>query len=442
MSAKAKKTARARKAETKVKELGKQVHKAEMDVHRRKRMPGAIRKRAEPMNTTTAELQRNSECWVNSLFHPFDGGTHYPESCCEGTDLTTVQFENLEMSVCVPSTGTTDCVAYVFYPSMEGFISFASSATNTSAITWTRVNHPKATSLKSYAAAYRVTSYGIRVRNVTALLNRQGKLYCGRLPAASSSAATPPPADIVDLMSYSDDIKAIDLATIPEEGLEMFWLPLTTQSYVEVQEAKGAVGTHFTALGYKDVASDVLDNRLCIFAVFNKATPQQLTYDVVVNIEFIPHLEQQYLFKSEAVLGSPQAIAATMESHITSAKRQGLGEIITTGVKELGKEVWSTLKHPLKSFASRGITQLASAALSGLSGAFLLATPPRHILRRSHYYVRNLRTKRDEEKDTRSVLCSVIRPAPLAVPPLTPRLPAPTPPHDVNDWDTVPPARG
>lgn len=355
------------------KERGKHINKLEKEIDRikkSKRRPARLHR----ADQYAAEIQQNSDAWVNSLFEPFVGAQHFPETAVEGTDITSLHLEGIASgAVTVGSDSVSSCV---FYAGLKRYRECATSAVALNNVTYDYADHPKLASLDPLLAGYRVTAMGFRIFNRSPLLNRNGRLFIGRLPPIANDNVGGTSTNVYDFISQSTEVQCIDLAQIPDEGLEVFWLPLTTQGYVEIEEHISTARMAFTALGYKDCLSNVCDNRIFFFAVSDAANPAELFYDHIMNLEFIPHTEDQYLFEQRSVIGAPEGVAESFLHHAVAAKKAGLGDMLKTGVKGALNAAWGSVKSFMKSQFHGGIKQVAKSVLADFAlPAVMLANP-------------------------------------------------------------------
>jgi hypothetical protein len=246
---------------------------------------------------------------------------------CEGSDVSSLHWNNQAYSAVAVAGGSIGGV--VFCPSLTNFFHYVSAATSYNAVTWTAVNHAKEASLAAMVGSYRVTSLGIRVSCTSELQDRNGRIYIGRLPPASS--ATVPWTDAYDFIGFSDEIASFDIAELPQ-GLSVFWIPLSTQGTVNYTTHGGSAVENYTGLGYKSPSEDVMDNRIICMWYGSNTYPMELNFESVLNIEFIPHIEDEYLFAPKAVVGDDSAVARAFSGTIQKLADKGLGDIISTGV--------------------------------------------------------------------------------------------------------------
>ena len=349
-----------KKEEKKVKGEGQHINALEHRLHRLESRSVAKVNPHSAGHAIYSNGARNAQCWVNSIFHPFGGACHFPETLCEGTDVSTLS--RLGSVNTATGFGAVSITSVVYTPSLKGYIWYASAATTLSNITYSSFDHPKKLSLESIVGGYRVTSMGVRIRNVSSLLNRNGRLFVGRLPPKTT--ALPPIVDLYDLITYSTEVKTYDLATLPEDGVQLYWIPLTTQGYVNTRTHSSSSQSSFTALGFKSPEADVLDNRIFFMSISDSGAPAIIVTDEVLNIEFIPHIEDEYLFEPKAVMGSQDQVEQSFSRVVETAAKEGLSDVIRTGVYDLGREALSGLKSFGKMIFSPS-KQLKSEAIGG-----------------------------------------------------------------------------
>lgn len=310
-----------------------------MDLERRSK--GGPRVTKSHMSSLESDLDayHNAKCWVHSLFNPFRGACHFPEPCTEGTDVSSLVLKGASCNS-ITYAGTAGTGSHmnvtVFNANLKDYRRCPTSATAPNAITWAAgSNHPKKASLDDIVASYRVTSFGIRFYNTGKILNRSGRLYVGRLPPQLSSTA--PATTLYDLISTSEDVVSVDLADLRGEGYTVFWIPVTTQGMLSSAAHGASTGTFVSSgLGFRAPGDNAMDNRIFAFAIWDgDVTDNTLTYDHVMNIETIPHTEDQYLFDSKAVVGSEDAVTRAFSAGIRAIERNDtLWNTVKTGVTE------------------------------------------------------------------------------------------------------------
>lgn len=367
----------------------------------------------------------NSDMWVQSVLRPFEvTGQRYPSGMSDGTDVSTLRREGLTVpSQEIGGAGTKagDLVGgVVFNASLENH--YWTLATATDALgdrnpqfTWTSFHSYYQDSLKDIVSSYRVTSLGVRLCNTAQLLERQGFLIVGHLPPEQANitpetgtSGSTGALNQFSLMEISDHCQTFDLASLPSD-LEVIWLPLTGQAYAAATDESGLLRQGITPLALKSITTVPFGNRIAImwYATGAGANTRsiEMVFDVVLNIEFVPHQSDEYLFRSRIAPGSTDAIGVALET--AQAKADSVGSnVFQTGVK-VGKALVKGLHF------AKGVHQILKAGMSSPMTSSIASA----LL--------------GDSKEARS------RPEdPVATPQPVDRLPGPVP-HRSGDWDTV-----
>jgi len=286
-----------------------------------KKRPGLMTRSAQ---VRTSE-QQNANAWVLSLYDPFSLCARFPEEAGTGTDTSTLMCSGCAYA---PEVGVQGFGAAVYYPNLVNFNWVATGGT-VGAVTYTAYSHPRYSSLVNYVAGYRTTSFGVRLRNSAKLLDRNGTLWVGRWPAQSSGIT--PPATLQSLLEFGTDVRSFDLASLPDD-LYVSWFPLTCQSTVQATTHGGTTAWLQSALGFRGTDSNSCDHGIAIFWTSATGTTD-LRADIVMNIEFFPHTEDQYLFSSESAFASPGMVSSAIYA-ATNLLTGGYADTVRTGVME------------------------------------------------------------------------------------------------------------
>ncbi len=331
-------------------------------------------------------LVRNSQAWVYSLFEPWEGAARYPENCTEGTDVSHLHSQGFTLATVQMSDGSgTNYNRFfslaIFNASLTNNNWQLSGATGTLSgsnpnYTYNAFNHPRKDSMAAVVAAYRTTSFGINVKNISKLVDRNGKIYVGRLPPRKADQS--PEVNLYSWILNSDTFVTFDLAELPPDGLTITWLPFTNQGYSASSTHDGTPSGGYPGLAFKAVNSvDTIDNRICILAEFkdetNTGAACELVVDFVYNVEHIPHVEDEYLFDPRITPGDESSISVAFHQATELLSKHGSAwSMLTTGVRSGLNEInWG------KQF-SKLATAVSSVAGGFLSSSLRANVPPRH----------------------------------------------------------------
>lgn len=353
----------------------KQVHTLNSEVHdfrkefelRMGSRPKSQSRRFAAIDRRQLQDQMNSESWVRSVIDPFNYTASFPEPSGEISDTARLQNHSL-ISSSVDCSGSTDIVGgIVFQAGLKHYIYHVSAAVTKTNVTWSPIEHPKITSISDLVASYRTTSMGIRITNLAALLNMQGVLLVGRLPPTASNQA--PPASLLTLLQFSDDVVAVPLSELNSDHLEVFWQPSTVQSTIGSAPHGASVSTlSQTALGYKAPGDHYTDSRLvAMWFITGGSTSTelaQINVSHVLNIQMLPHTEDEYVFDDRTVIGNPATAADVMSEGISRLK-ESAWDTVRTGVRnELAKTA-----HYLSGFAREQFARFAGGFVKGAMGS-------------------------------------------------------------------------
>lgn len=316
-------------------------------------------------STPAADISRtlltNAAVYVDSLMHPFDvKGARIPEST--PFPSTVGSYVNRFTSAGVPDAGLTPTkkISGMFFgidPCINGtWTAQITGYTDAFVEEWTTAPHPYADEVSYVFQLVRTVSRGIRIINISTMLERGGALYV-------SYAAVRPTNGILADLRLAQETEVYDAARLTKDGLTCVYLPLTTMPLMPT----GDNTIYLPGSSYVNPGSDhkntssLFDCNIFIWVEGSVDQDLTLEWEEVQNWEAIPWPIAESLFLRKAVMSSEDAKAAAMEAarptRTATAQRSG-----TSG--------WDKFKASLattaKSVGKFALEQLSSMAMGGL----------------------------------------------------------------------------
>jgi hypothetical protein len=213
--------------------------------------------------------------------------------------------------------------------------------------TWTSHNHPHLTEFASNFAYIRTVSRGIRVVNVSTLLNRGGAIYVSY--GTSDHLSTQ-----LTQLRMAEETEVYDLARLTQEGLSAIFIPMTNSVMFYGGYVTPVASTYIDP----SVSTHAHDTVIYIWAEGVTGQDMCLEFEEVHNWEAIPFSQNEFLFERKAVMSSDDAKAAAMQcipptrsvtttgdgghssgfsSFLRSVKKIGLGALDEVGKIALGQ---------------------------------------------------------------------------------------------------------
>jgi hypothetical protein len=252
----------------------------------------------------------------------------------------------------------------VVNPNLDNFSWTITASTAVNAVTWTAADHPKATSIASDSSFYRTVSMGIRIMDVGAMIERGMSMYVGRRPPSLTQTA--PAVDTIDLVTSSPNFELLDLAKLQASGTDVIWLPMTAYGASVGGSTLGPCATQ-----WRDPIDNVIDLSVLVMVVSTRAdTPSdELAIETVMNIEFVPKFQSQFLFSVKTAPGGPDGLAESQAhlAKVAPALHKAAGTTGHTGYLDSAKAAWN-FTAPARQFLSDNWSTISSLGIELLGG--------------------------------------------------------------------------
>lgn len=327
----------------------KEIKKKKRKRPKRRRMAGVV--------SATNNCGHNSQCYVMCIFDPWGmQGVRIPQPLGTGTAVTTLFTRQFPAT-----TGAAGrwVGGFQMRPNLEKFAATVTASTAINAVTWTLASHPKTTSMSQNATSYRTVSAGFRLMDVGAMIERGMSLYVGRVPPLANTAIAPD-TDLIDFITSSPSFELIDLAKLKPDGSKVVWIPYTFGSTSSTSSA----GIASNGTTFRGITADIIDSFPTIMFVSTRAdTPSdEVAIETVMNIEFIPPLEDEFLFHRQEAMGGPSDVAHAAMSIASHPVAKAVAKTGHHGSYSVLKDIWGKTQ-PMRQFLSD-----AWADLGGFSG--------------------------------------------------------------------------
>lgn len=243
--------------------------------------------------TDVINTQRmNAMAYVHSVMNPWEGGgVRIPELFGPGS--TTSSPLARESIVSVQDSGNSVYVgAMCIKPNLKRFTSVVSASANYT-WTWLDSNHPELTNMSNVASLYRVVSLGVRIIPTTKATDRNGTLIVAPAPwvgAGAGDFSQGPSTSMWTYISQSSYGVAYDPAEMGPEGVFATWTPMTLDSVLNPTSNMTSTG-----VGWRDPDNDNVQDNV-IYLVWYGMSSMLFDVELTLNIEFIPWMEDAYLF--------------------------------------------------------------------------------------------------------------------------------------------------
>lgn len=311
-----------------------------------------------------AAMDQNARAYVSTLFHPFEvRGMRVPESTPFPSAVGSWVYRYTPPAVSDAGVTPTKKIAGMFFgldPCLNGvWTAHVSSYSDAFVETWTTASHPAATAGGIAFNLIRTVSRGIKLVNVSTLVERGGALYV-------SYAAVRPDSGIIADLKLAAETEVFDAARLSKDGMTAVYLPLTNMAMVPTESKSNPV--YIPACSYINPASDHTDFSPifdCNVYIWVEGTVEQdlsLEFEEVWNWEAIPWPQTESLFSRRAVMASEDAKAAAMQ------------QVLSSGPAVSNTSFWGKVKVAGSKVADFGLQQLETVArtmLSALPGLLL-----------------------------------------------------------------------
>jgi hypothetical protein len=311
------------------------------------------------------ELQNNADYYIDSVLNPFkcrnarvpEVGS-YPSSVCEAVYRLSPNI------IADPGSGMRLSAIWV-NPYMNAYGQYATTDTGSvlDNFVYDLQTIPTQSDFSSNFQLIRTVSLGVRITCEAKLMSRGGNLYVAMtnyLPTLGTMTAR---------LKAAEETLVLDLAKLPDTGIEINWLPLTVHSTAGASDVSVSASQY-----YKPSGGQVgEDTRLLIWIEAPDDASIGWHVDILWNLQAVPFAEVEHLFERESVSGGSEDVALAYEKagrqnsdtaiwhnvgdsqldRGTSARASGsylppLGGAIATvakkGISLLGKQVPSLFK--------------------------------------------------------------------------------------------------
>lgn len=344
-----------------------EIKEANPDLMASKRTPPAVRRAGRSGRTDIVTNIRDGEmfkayAWVRGFYHPDFPPQRFPDRNPAPTALSSQHLWRL-VPPYVPQTGTGKKFAIIaIRPQAAACVTFATAIDVTGNITWgTAINHPFLAMLTGEADKYRVAKFNVRIFDVTPLQNRGGSLL--KTQFLDAAAGQPLPTNIDDI--YSDQANFfVDLASkdLAEE---------TSSAPILIDEAANDM-VYLSASTSQPVI-------MYISQLPSDTTDQDLTFQLVSALEFVPFADSMFKYDTHSCTGDPNMVSTVLDTY--SARLDGLSAAnpsdwtwrgIAESILDFGKKAWGPVRAvanvltPIVPFM--GTVSAGMGALSGLLG--------------------------------------------------------------------------
>jgi hypothetical protein len=307
--------------------------------------------------------QNNAREYIRQVYNPhLDLGARLPSPITLGT-VTSHLTETIDVQIgCY--TGQNDYGGVIIAPNLTDCYNTVKTSTDGKTLAVLEFNGAQdsthASALGDSSILYRVVSFGAHILDWGAQAAHGMVLVAGMMPITDSNYYST--GSYTTLMA-SNCYTEFDTNKLPAEGINMLWLPMTTDPVVERADASMSVMP--TASGFRTIDEDsITDNRLYIFF---RGTGETATDTVRIklfwNLERIPDVEQAQFFNLQAAPGSPAAIAVAEQEANVFLDKHGWLDSAQKGLMTWASKAWPAVKPLLlESIGTLGASMLSATA--------------------------------------------------------------------------------
>lgn len=235
-------------------------------------------------------------------------------------------------------------------------------------VIWDLYEHPHLVEFVNNFQLIRTVSKGVKVVNVSTLLDRGGTIYVSY--SAQRINHTGPSGNIFTYLKQAAETEIYDAARMKQDGIRAIYVPLTNYPMNTVADTITLPGSSYANPGATHTTEVIHDVAIYIWCEGSTSQDITLEWEEVHNWEAIPFTQNEFMFNRQAVMSSDDAKAAAMASMPPSSA------ISTTSDGGFWGSVKSTASNVGK-FALKQLESVAMGALMGLPG-LLMADDVRH----------------------------------------------------------------
>lgn len=315
------------------------------------------------------QLVRNSTGYVNSILHPFEvRGMRIPDPAPYPSTVGDSVMRYLPASVDDKTLLTRRVAGMCFghdFGDGLGWTWTISSSDNKS-IGWTHADHPHMSEFELNFQLMRTVSMGVRIVNLSTLVERGGALYVAystTSPAVSAQSAT-----ILEALKVSSECEVYDAARLSKEGMEAVYVPISMGAMITGDDKLGVAAT-----SYRNPTAAITEEGIVwdtnIYIWIEGTTEQDLSieFEQVHNWEAIPYPVTEFLFDRKTCSGSDDAKAVALAAVPTPAietvgdSHHSLWSTVASVGTKVAKKVLGGVEGQVLGLARRGLAALSSA---------------------------------------------------------------------------------